>query len=49
MKLYHCIKLFLGIVWREWEPKSCGIPESYRVHYRMGLKLSWQIAREVWR
>ncbi len=35
MKYFRAISLFCKIVWREWEPKSCGIPEPYRSHYRI--------------
>jgi hypothetical protein len=47
MRYIRFLKLFLSIVYREWEPKSCGIPDEYRIHYRMPLGLSWQIAWQI--
>jgi len=42
------VRLFLRIVWREWEPKDCGIPEPYRIHYRLTVRDAWTIVRGVW-
>jgi len=47
MKLYKAIKLFLKIVWREWENKG-NIPEPYRIHYRLSPKVAWDIASMIW-
>ena len=49
MKLYRRLLLFFGIVWREWEPKSCGIPEQYRIYCRVGIRLAWGIAKDIHR
>jgi len=43
----RAIWLFLRIVGREIEPKSCGIPDPYRIRGRMGLKLSWEICNSI--
>jgi len=43
------LRLFLRLVWREWEPRSCGIPDAYRVHYRLTVDDAWSIASSVWR
>ena len=42
------LRLFLALVWREWEPKSCGIPDEYRIHYRLTVRDAWSIASGVW-
>ena len=31
--------LFLRLVWREFEPPSCGIPDPYRIRYRFSVRL----------
>lgn len=41
---WHNFKLFLGLVWREWEPSSCGIPEPYRIKHRFTVREAWGIA-----
>lgn len=46
--LFRAARLFFGIVYREWEPKSCGIPDEYRIHYRLSPKVAWEIAYIVW-
>jgi hypothetical protein len=38
------VRLFLGIVWREWEPNGCGIPDPYRSTYRITLRDAARIA-----
>ena len=43
------IWLFAKIVWREWEPRSCGIPDKYRMQYRLSVRDAWDIARRVWK
>lgn len=43
------LRLFLRLVWREWEPRSCGIPDEYRVDYRLTARDAWNIACGVWR
>jgi hypothetical protein len=40
-------RLFLRLVWREWEPASCGIPDEYRIHYRIPVREAWRIASDV--
>lgn len=40
-------KLFLSIVWRQWETPG-SIPESYRIHYRLTVRDAWEIARRVY-
>lgn len=45
---YRILALFFGILWREWEPKSCGIPEEYRAHYRITLRDALSICRTVY-
>ena len=45
MGLIRAIKLFLKLVFREVEPKDCGIPDEYRIHGRFSPKLAWQVAR----
>jgi len=47
MNLLCTIRLFLQIVGRDWEPKSCGIPEPYRIHYRISPIMAWRIAWTV--
>jgi hypothetical protein len=42
------LRLFFGLVWREWEPRSCGIPDEYRVRYRLTVRDAWGIASLVW-
>jgi hypothetical protein len=42
------IILFLEIVWREFEPKSCGIPDPYRCKYRLTVADAWGIAKTVY-
>ena len=46
-RLVRCVRLFLGLVWREWEPRSCGIPDEYRVHYRFSVRDAWATARRI--
>jgi hypothetical protein len=42
--LINRMRLFLGIVWREWEPRSCGIPDPYRSTYRIAFRDAARIA-----
>ena len=42
--LWSKLRLFFGILWREWEPRSCGIPDEYRAHYRITLADAIRIA-----
>lgn len=42
------IKLFLSIVWRQWEPKSSKIPDPYRLKFRIKIKDAWWIANRIW-
>jgi hypothetical protein len=44
MNLLRAIILFLKIVFREIEPKDCGIPEPYRIKGRIMPPLAWEIA-----
>ena len=44
MTLLRRISLFVRIVFREWEPKSCGIPDPYRVDVRLWPRLAWGVA-----
>lgn len=46
---YYRLRLFFGIVWRQVEPPGCGIPDKYRTHGRFGVRLAWQVAKDVWR
>jgi hypothetical protein len=46
--LHRMVLRFLRLVWREWEPASCGIPDGYRIHYRLSVKDAWEIASGVW-
>lgn len=39
--------LFLRLVWREFEPPSCGIPDPYRIRYRFSVRDAWAIAERV--
>jgi hypothetical protein len=48
MKYLWAIRLFLLIVWREWEPKSCGIPDPYRATGRISRTDAWEIASLIW-
>lgn len=47
MRVIRAIGLFFKIVFREWETKDCGIPEPYRIHYRLSPKVAWEIAYNV--
>ena len=47
MSTIQRLRLFLRIVWREWEPSSSGIPDEYRIHYRMPVREAWRIASDV--
>lgn len=38
------LRLFLGLLWREVEPRSTGIPDPYRVRGRYSLRDAWYIA-----
>jgi len=40
--------LFFRLLWRQWEPKSCGIPDQYRMRYRIPFSTAWQIAKNLW-
>lgn len=48
MKYYRALRLFLSIVWREWEPPDCGIPDEYRIHYRLTVADAWRITRIIY-
>jgi len=39
-------RLFFGLLWRQWEPKSCGIPDPYRIKHRITLREALEIAKE---
>ena len=39
------LRLFLSMVFRQIEPKSCGIPDPYRTRGRIGVGLAWKVAR----
>jgi len=41
------IRLWSKLVWREWEPASCGIPDPYRSHYRFSLADAWDVAKII--
>jgi len=45
--LFKAIRLFLEIVWRRVEPKSCGIPDPYRATGRISCRMAWEIARKI--
>lgn len=49
MNFLRAVRLWCKIVFREWEPKSCGIPDEYRMHYRLSPRVAWHIASGVWR
>lgn len=36
------------ILGREIEPRSCGIPDPYRIRGRMGIGLTWSVSGCVW-
>ena len=52
---YYRLCLFFGILWRQIEPRGCGIPDEYRIldayliRGRICLRLAWKIAGDVWR
>jgi len=41
------IRLWGELVWREWEPASCGIPELYRSHYIFSWADAWAVAKII--
>ena len=45
---YYRVRLFLLLVWREIEPRSCGIPDPYRMRGRVSAKCAWSIACNLW-
>lgn len=47
MNYFRTLWLWLRIVGREWESADCGIPEPYRMHYRLTPLMAWQIAWSV--
>ena len=47
LSVFRCFSLFFRILWREWEPKSCGIPEPYRIHHRVSMKEAWEITSRI--
>lgn len=47
MRILKMLRLFFSLVWREWEPKSCGIPNPYRCDYRLTIADAWSIAKSV--
>ena len=40
------VRLFLSLVWRQCEPPG-SVPEPYRSHYRITVRLAWDVATEV--
>jgi len=48
LSVFWCFSLFFRILWREWEPKSCGIPEPYRINHRVSLQEAWWIASRIY-
>ena len=48
MHVLKMLGLFFSLVWREYEPKSCGIPDEYRIHCRLTPGDAWDIAVTVW-
>ena len=46
-RMVRRIRLWAKLVWREWEPASCGIPEPYRSHYRFDVAGAWEIAKII--
>lgn len=47
-RVVRCVSLFARLVWREYEPKSCGIPDEYRIHHRITIAEAYQIASTIW-
>ncbi len=47
MKIFRAIRLFLKIVFQEWEDKKGGILEPYRLHYRITPNMALEIACRV--
>lgn len=38
------LRLFLNLLWREVEPRSCGIPAPYRITGRIDWRTAWEVA-----
>ena len=41
------IRLWTALVWHEWEPAPCEIPDPYRSHYRFDAAEAWDIAKII--
>lgn len=46
---YRRYRLFLNLLWREVEPRSCGIPDLYRAKGRISWRLAWEVAKDYGR
>ena len=46
MNLLRCIRLWSKMAGREWDDSE-KIPEPYRVRFRIGIIMAWQIAWNV--
>ena len=44
MNFIRRIRLFLKIVFRQYENKKCGIPDPYRAKARIMPRLAWEVA-----
>ena len=44
MNFIRRIRLFLKIVFRQYENKKCGIPDPYRAKGRIMPRLAWDVA-----
>ncbi len=46
---WNALKLFLSIVWREWEPPRKNDAEwnKYRIKWRMPIRFAWEWATSV--
>lgn len=47
-RAWRFVRLFCVIVFKEFEPKSIGIPDPYRIQVRISPRQAWQVARVVW-
>jgi len=47
MDTLRMLRLFASLMWRKYEPRSCGIPDPYRCCYRLTPADAWGIARTV--
>lgn len=43
MRIFKKIRLFLKIVFREYENKKSGIPDPYRAKARIMPRLAWEV------